>query len=162
MGDIPPRPAPIEGLDDRDHLIYDLYWRQHKSLRDTAVEVGMSHEGVRYRIRRMMPWIRHEDHEQLRDEEGVRLTELRNQATRLLAVALGDPTNPDTAPDLTNANRALREIHSVTRTMIELYGLERRPGERGSADPADINDLFDAYFQGHADATAAAEPVEGE
>lgn len=142
-------PAPIEGLDDLDHLIYDLYYRQHLSLRGVAAEVGMSHAGVSYRLKRMMPWLRPEDHEQLRDEEGTRLTELRNQQLLLAKQALE-------GGDVAAASKMFREIHAITRTMIQLYGLEVRADDPPAADPDRLNSLIDAYLQGAADATTPA------
>ena len=142
-------PAPIEGWDDLDHAVYEHRIRQHKSLRATAAAVGLSHEGVRQRIRRMMQLATHGEVDEMRTAEGHRLDELADVNWRLVeaAVAVGD---------LVAAQRGLREIHAIVRSRIQLFGLDMRPDDQ-PVDAAAINDAFRAYFQGRDDARAAGE-----
>ena len=135
-------PAPLEGLDDTDQLIYDYRFRQHLSLRAISAHVGLSHEAVRLRIRKFVPLLRPEDHERLRDEEGIGLNEQRAMAMNVAA----------TTQDEATAVKALGLAHAITRTLITLYGLERQHDDT-PADPDKINDLLAAFTAGAVAAT---------
>lgn len=133
-------PEYVQGLSDTDQLIYHYRFVEHLSLRACALALGCSHEQIRLRVKAIVPMLRHEDHEQLRDEEGLRLDELRSTAGKVLTLAIGTQ-NPELAL------KAIRELHALTRTAITLYGLELQPGDAPPSDDK-INDLLNAYQAG--------------
>lgn len=133
-------PEFVQGLSETDQLIYHYRFVEHLSLRACALALGCSHEQIRLRIKAIVPQLRHEDHEQLRDEEGLRLDELRSITGKVLTLAVG-AENPELAL------KAIRELHALTRTAITLYGLELQAGDPPPDDDK-INDLLAAYTAG--------------
>jgi hypothetical protein len=160
--------------DDTDWAIWDHIVNRHMSLRATARAVDMSHEGVRYRYRRMCREAAYGDIDRQRTVEGQRLEALAAQAhavaqeaiachgaaAALTRVELGiddpDVPVPVDPKHLETARKALGEVRQIRRDFATLYGLPLDVGDAPAADAERINDLMSAYLKGRDDKEAEA------
>lgn len=147
------RDEPPKDWDDLDHAIYDARIRRHLSLRATGHEVGLSHEQVRRRIRAMLRRVTFAEIDEMRTEQGHRLDELSASAYRIAEYALKHDPEAGRVPDPDKALKALREVHALVRTRIDLFGL----AQPAPADPGEdyLAGLIGAYLRGVNDTEGA-------
>ena len=133
-------------FDDLDTAIWDCRIRRHMSLRATAQEVGMSHEGVRDRMRRMLPRVTFPEVEEHRSTEGHRLETLAEQTFNVIAAAAE-------AGDLALALKGVDKLRLIRRDISVLFGLAATAGDRPAGDADHLINLLDAYLAGAAATT---------
>lgn len=133
-----------QATDDINDAIYTARILDGMSWRDVGKTVGLSANSARDRFLRHCRRMKPGDAADLRAEESDRIDELRSTAQSTARACA-------TAGDLELALKYLREVHALTRTYIQLWGLDRR--EEEPADIDNLNTLIGAYLQGAADAT---------
>lgn len=134
--------------DPTDDRIYQCLFVEYKSVAATAREIGLDRKTIRDRRRKMMLKVPVEDIELHRTAEDTRLEHLVEEQARIARFAL-DPERESFNLDM--AHRALKEIHQLTKTRIDLFGLAQPVADPGP-DAESLNDLFAAYNVGRADA----------
>ena len=138
------RKLPAE-WDATDHALFDAKIRQGMTWREVGEHVDMSFSAARQRFYRRMAAVTPAEIDALRTEENLKCDERERHLLILMAQARAEN-------DWGSAISAIRVMDNISRSRRALNGLDLPPKQDPAADPKRLNELFEAYLQGHADA----------